>query len=311
MTEASALSLARLQSKEEFLSNHAAGKHTFPVMASLKIIRRVTKNSSSASSNNDSSQLQRADDEQTYVNFTVVEAIDQPFDIAPTQTMLDLFPLMPRLAQDSACIIAAPLHLLRVSASYAFQVCLPKSLNSVVMPCQKVVTLIKATKASEPVPIGHGYKLVTTDVEDFLGSDIEQLAPANKQKFTISSTCTLKNMPAYRLDPVREKPQYAMVTVTGQADDVFVVEVVQLLSEEEARQAKQSLTTLVRFAVDLHSTTLKRSAPWTVDDSPVNAKKMQGIGTLRKWTTNGGHVLISLSSRMAITSCSGHASLST
>ena len=43
MTEASALSLARLQSKEEFLSNHAAGKHTFPVMASLKIIRRVTK----------------------------------------------------------------------------------------------------------------------------------------------------------------------------------------------------------------------------------------------------------------------------
>ena len=125
------------------------------------------KNSSSASSNHDSSQLQRVEDEQTYVNFTVVEAIDQPFDIAPTQTMLDLFPLMPRLAQDSACIIAAPLHLLRVSASYAFQVCLPKSLNSVVMPCQKVVTLIKATKTSEPVPIGHGYKLVTTDVEDF------------------------------------------------------------------------------------------------------------------------------------------------
>ena len=69
-----------------------------------------------------------------------------------------------------------------------------------------------------------------------------------------------------------------MVTVTGQADDVFVVEVVQLLSEEEAKQAKQSLTKLLRFAVDLHSTTLKRSAPWTADDSPVKAKTCKELG---------------------------------
>ena len=110
-------------------------------------------------------------------------------------------------------------------------------------------------------------------------------------------------MPAYRLDPVREKPQYAMVTVTGQADDVFVVEVVQLLNEEEARQATQSLTKLLRFAVDLHSTTLKRSAPWTVDDSPVKAKNARNWDVAQvdhQWRTcfnqyklkNGDNILL-------------------
>ena len=63
-----------------------------------------------------------------------------------------------------------------------------------------------------------------------------------------------------------------MVTVSGKADDVFVVELVQLLSEEEATPARLSLLKLLRLAVETNSSNLKRSAPWTTDDSPVKAK---------------------------------------
>ena len=209
------------------------------------------------------------------MNFTIVEAVDQPLTKIPTKTMLELVPLMPQVTHDSACIIAAPLPLLKMSAHYAFQVRIP---GGVVIPCQKVVTLIKSTKASKPVNIGHGYKLVTTDIEDFLASDVKQLAAESNKRFTISSTCSLENMTSYRRDPSRGKAQYAMVTVTGKADDIFVVELVQLLSAEEATNAKTSLLKLLRLAVEINSSNLKRSAPWTADDSPVKAKKCRELG---------------------------------
>ena len=188
MTEASALSLAQVATKTEFLDNHAAGKPTFPGMASLKIVRQIHTKSNNGASERADSQSQRADDEQEYVNFTIVEAVDQPLAQMPTKPMLELVPLMPQVTHDSACIIAAPLPLLKVSAHYAFQVRIP---NGIVIPCQKIVTLIKSTKPSKPEGVGHGFKLITTDIGDFLASDVEQLAAESTKRFTISSTCTL------------------------------------------------------------------------------------------------------------------------
>ena len=85
-------------------------------------------------------------------------------------------------------------------------------------------------------------------------------------------------MPAYRLDPSRGKAQYAMVTVAGKTDDIFVVELVQLLSAEEAANARISLLNLLKLAVEINSSTLKRSSPWTIDDSPVKARKCRALG---------------------------------
>ena len=39
MNEESALALAQVKSKEEFLTNHSAGKQSFPAMATVKILR--------------------------------------------------------------------------------------------------------------------------------------------------------------------------------------------------------------------------------------------------------------------------------
>ena len=43
MNEESALVLAQVQSKDEFLEQHAAGKQSFPAMATIKIRREITK----------------------------------------------------------------------------------------------------------------------------------------------------------------------------------------------------------------------------------------------------------------------------
>ena len=277
MTEESVLSVAQVATKEEFLEIHAAGKQTFPAMASIKIVRRVNTKSSDSShfADTHTGESSQSAENHTYVNFVIVLAVDQPLGEMPNKAVLELVPLMPQLNHDSACIIASPLQLIKVSAHYAFQVRVP---NGIVLPCQKILTVIKSTKASTTVNIGQGYKIVTTDIEDFLASDVSQLAAESTQKFTLSSTCTLDNLSSYRLDPPRGGAQYALVTITGKADDVYVVELVQLLSPADAVSAKNSLLKLLRLAIEINTSNLKRSAPWTTEDSPAQAKKCKVLG---------------------------------
>ena len=110
--------------------------------------------------------------------------------------MLELIPMIPQI--DTACILCSPLRMVKACNHDAFQVCLP---SGNVMPCQKFVTLVKSTKASQLQNLGRGYKLVTHDVEDVLAGDVAQLAAEAPTNFFLSSTCTLDNLPAYRLDP--------------------------------------------------------------------------------------------------------------
>ena len=60
------------------------------------------------------------------------------------------------------------------------------------------------------------------------------------QKVVLSSICTMENERGYRLDPICEAPQNALVIITNQTDDIFVVEQVQLLTTEQATQAATS-----------------------------------------------------------------------
>ena len=110
------------------------------------------------------------------------------------------------------------------------------------------MALIRSSKNSKPVPLsGHGYKLITPDVEDLLSIDYDQ------KKHTLSAICTLENVTQYKLDPPRGGTQAALVTLTAKTDDSFVVESVQLLSSDEADQAKQSLLKLLHLAIHIHS----------------------------------------------------------
>ena len=85
-------------------------------------------------------------------------------------------------------------------------------------------------------------------------------------------------MPAFRLDPLRGKAQCALVTVTGKAGDVFVVDLVQPLDAEDAANTKASLLKLLHLAKEINTSNRKRLGPWTTDDSPVKAKKCRQLG---------------------------------
>ena len=138
---------------------------------------------------------------------------------------------------------------------------------------------MKSTKKSQLVVIGKGYKLVTADVEGISLRDVSQLATEDAPKFVVSSACTLENLPAYRLDPPRGGAQHALVTITGQVDNVFVVDQVQLLNTEEAAQATTSLLKLLQLAIELNAPSLlKRTETWTENDSPIAATKCRILG---------------------------------
>ena len=68
------------------------------------------------------------------------------------------------------------------------------------------------------------------------------------------------------------------MTVTAKTDVSFVVESVQLLSSEEAVQAKHSLLKLLHLAIHIHSRDRKRTIEWTDGYSPITARKCTRVG---------------------------------
>ena len=88
----------------------------------------------------------------------------------------------------------------------------------------------------------------------------------------------MSNLPQYRLDPPRGGTQAALVTVTARTDDSFVVESVQLLSSDEAAQAKHSLLQLMHLAIHIHGRERNGAVEWSADFSPITTKKCSRLG---------------------------------
>ena len=136
------------------------------------------------------------------------------------------------------CHPPSALRMVETTPHYVFRVaCISTADGSkCFIPCQKVVALVRSKRNSTPTPLGDGFKLITPDVEDLLSTEDD-----GQMKRTLSAICTLENLTQYKIDPPRGKTQHALVIVTGKTDASFVVESVQLLSPEEAAQAKQPL----------------------------------------------------------------------
>jgi len=146
------------------------------------------------------------------------------------------------------------------------------------IPCQKILSLVKSTKSSTTQLLGTGFKVVTRDIEDMLGDEVKDSPSTTRPKFVLSSACTLENLTVYKLDPPRGGGQHALVTITRQIDDVFVVEQVQPLSPQEAAAAKQSLSQLFQLAVRINQKDRKRNSLWNDNMSPVKAKQCRILG---------------------------------
>ena len=180
---------------------------------------------------------------------------------------------MDHLKDDTSSILPAALQMAQSSPIYGFQVVCKEDddVSNTVMPCQKILSLIRSTQNSKLEELSGGYKLTTAGIEDLL-------AGVDAKQYTISAICNMENLTSYRLDPPRGKSQHALVTLSAMGDDTFVVDQVQLLAADEVDKVRLALKMLLRLATRMHKTDRKRGAPWSNDFSPAEAKTCSVLG---------------------------------
>ena len=274
MGESSALQLAGVPDKETFMKAWEDGDQLFPIMAAIKILRE-TKEAKEGTDDSQQAASQTNDTKKSYTNLTIIQACDQPLGEAPTKATLPLVHMIKESAHDTASIIPAALHQIETSPTFAFEITFDAETHPIVTPCQKVVALIRSQTKSTLESIGEGFKVTTKGVQCVLGG----VDPHHAAKtYTVTAVCTKDNMVAYRLDPPRGGVQHALVSITNKLEDAFVIESVQLLNEEQAKQAETSMRSLMDLVKHVGKRDRKRHVEWTQDESPATAQKCSRLG---------------------------------
>ena len=264
--ESTALTLSQLSSKEAFLAAHAAGDSLFPFLSSVKLVRKP----------GDAQQLAGAGSAS---QLHLVDGTDQSVELAPAKSTFELLPLARACSNHSCGIRPACLRNIRQSAQYALAVAEDDAIGgTVLVPCQKVVALVRSKDRSKPEQLGNGFNLVTNGVQDVI--PVAADAPTSEQEFTLTTMCTADNLTQYKLDPPRGQKQHALVTITDMVKEgEFVVETVQLVTQEHVNALTTSMITWTRLAKELVvGDSGKRSLPWTEFSSPAGAKKCRVLG---------------------------------
>ena len=146
------------------------------------------------------------------------------------------------------------------------------------VPCQKLVALVRSHQKSKAVRLEHGFNLITSSVQDVMGAGSGAAQPT--EEFTLTTMCTVENLSQYKLDPPRGAKQHAIITITDVTTEAnLVAETVQHIPTDQAQRVTASFATWTQLAADLVlGTNDKRTLPWTDLSSPASAKKCRTLG---------------------------------
>jgi len=249
--EKAALALSGLDSKEAFEAAHATDNISFPVLASVRV--HVTKQKDS-----DSSQSQDGGAaEPTFLNAVLVETEDQSIDAMPTSALLELQPILQKLALSTEELKIATLKDFAVLPHVGMAVDKVK--------CELGLVLIGATARSDFQKFGEGYRLVTKNVWD-IGFGTSSLSPQDCQAgkdtgFDLVAICTEHNLTEYKMAPPRKAGvQFALVVVSDlhhvphaasaaePGRKSFMVERIQLIENAERMTACQKMLAKLAYA---------------------------------------------------------------
>jgi hypothetical protein len=247
ITEAAALKCSKQADVASFEDAHKNGRLCFPIVSSVKIMRKKAEDSS--------------------VNFYVVDCEDQRYESAPTTSTLDLLKLLPRTSHNASVeqpadtFVAAMLADIRASAFYPLTVryaeqALPETLEpsaanvkkgTTVCNCTSILALVSSTKPSQKETMNEkGTTVTTKGVKDLLAND--------GREYTLTAHCTTDTYQDFLLTPPkRAKQQTALVVIRGTLDDAsaeqpvhnFLVESLLPLHDDDANVAKASLLKLI------------------------------------------------------------------
>ena len=248
ITEAAALKCSKQLDAASFEEAHCAGRLSFPIAASVKILRKKEDNSK--------------------VEFYVVECDEQDYSCAPTAKTLELLNVLPRqtrtscVEQPADTFVAGLLADIQSSAFYPLTVryaqqALPETMGRAkaaslgnlmkgitVCNCTSVLALVVSSKVSLKETINEKGTTVTTHgVKDLLADD--------DREYTLTSHCTTDTHMDFMLTPPkRVAQQAALVVICGiiepdngitsaeQPVRNFLVESVLPLHEQDAKVAK-------------------------------------------------------------------------
>ena len=209
----------------DFTEKHHAGKLWFPMICSLKIVRK--RNAVKIEDTDDAARSATDD-----YNAIIVEAAEQDLKQTPTSSSLVLIDLLAARMDAVDVVLPAALHMLEKSQLYSLSVRfeaqkLPDALlndplrpvyehappEKMLRPCTQAFCIVQATNKGECHDIGNGgFKVINKGVRDALFDSAAQPDPVS---YTLTAFCTKDNLQDFKLDPPRgSKFQYALIAVT-------------------------------------------------------------------------------------------------
>ena len=179
--EKAALQLFGHSDAARFMAAHAAGTLWFPVVCSLKIVRKRTEVKPGTAVTSSAGQPAYTHEFDSYI----VDASEQDLTEPPTQESLRLIDMLASKLDSVDVFLPAALHMIRKSVHYSMVVHyapqdlveeLSRDMATAPSPdvcppraCFQAFALVEATTKSEMVELGTaGYKLITQGVKDVL-----------------------------------------------------------------------------------------------------------------------------------------------
>ena len=283
--EAAALKCSNQPDVASFEDAHKEGRLCFPIVSSVKIMRKKVDDSS--------------------VNFYIVQCEEQRYDSAPTTSALELLRLLPRKPQNGSVeqpadtFVAATLADIRASAFYPLtvryaeqtlsQTLEPSAANvkkgTTVCNCTSILALVSSTKTSQKTTMNEKGTTVTT-------KGVKDLLADNGCEYTLTAHCTTDtHMDFVLTPPKRAKQQAALVVICGTHDECnsgtsaeqpvhnFLVESILPLHDDDAQVAKASLLKLISLiALARQRGGEKReNSGWSEEASPAKIAKCRSV----------------------------------
>ena len=283
MREKTALALAGVETKDEFIELASQGGLNFPILCSLRV--RVGK--------------QKQQDEHTELVLDAVIVESEPQDLfcpraLPNASMEFLTQLLHSLSPDQSRMLVAPLSAVRCVRHAGMVV---DTSGSTPLQASCVLALVAHIGRSAIHDLPGGHKLISTNCWNVPFEEMtskEAGAPEHADKKIVgemASYCTPHNVQDFTLTGRRPKEAvYALIVISGVHDvevnledsprRTYMVDKVNLVTQPESIPMLRSLLRkLARIPTTSQCEGKPNSTPdWSNDKTPYTAKKARRLG---------------------------------
>ena len=180
MREQAALSLACVDTKEEFEALRADDLLEFPPKASIKLIRKPAESTTNSA------------DKPVRIHCYIVQATEQDTAETPSTSSLTLINLLEHTEGSTSACVPASLSMIKKDPHYGLSVSYTVGGQTFKKPCTRAVVLVTAHTASIPQSMNGDYQMTTERVCDPMHDSLE---------CTLMAFCTVKASADYQLKP--------------------------------------------------------------------------------------------------------------